>query len=276
MAQLQFPIRGEKIAMLVETSAHVCSCKSEFQTIDVYDTEALGRILLLDGHIQLAHLDERAYHEALVHIPMLSIDDPRRALVVGGGDGGVLRELCKYRSLEAIDMVEIDAAVVDVAKQHLPFVSAGAFDDPRVNLQIADAFGFLKTVFDPYDLIVLDITDVYEEEDGSLSERLFTDSFYRDCLSALSKRGFVVTQADNNVFCPYSLAGILNAFRRTFPTAGSYQAIVPSFGGFSGYAWASHGATIRPDLAFEAKHLDLAYLTKATYALAFESLFLQI
>ncbi len=258
--------------MSVEVKEHVCHRETEFQSIDVYDTEAFGRVLLLDGHIQLAELDERAYHEALVHIPMLSIDDPQRALVVGGGDGGVLRELCKHKSLETIDMVEIDRGVVEVSQEHLPFVSSGAFNDHRVSLHIQDAFGFLNDVFDPYDLIVMDITDVYEEEDGSLSERLFTDEFHNDCRDTLTKRGLLVTQADNNVFCPYGIQGILDTFNRLFDKSGWYQALIPSFGGFSAYCWASKGEEVRTDLAYEAKSLDLAYLTPVTYALAFEDL----
>jgi len=258
--------------MSVEVKEHVCHRETEFQAIDVYDTEAFGLVLLLDGHIQLAELDERAYHEALVHIPMLSIDDPRRALVVGGGDGGVLRELCKHKSLERIDMVEIDRGVVEVSKEYLPFVSAGAFNDHRVNLHIRDAFGFLDRVFDPYDLIVMDITDVYEKEDGSLSESLFTDEFHNDCRDALTKKGLLVTQADNNVFCPYSMQGILDTFNRLFDRCGWYQALVPSFGGFSGYCWASKGEQVRTDFAYKANDLELAYLSAMTYALAFERL----
>lgn len=258
--------------MSVEVREHICHRETGFQTIDIFDTDAFGRVLLLDGHIQLAELDERAYHETLVHIPMLSIDDPRRALVVGGGDGGVLRELCKHKSLETIDMVEIDCGVVEVSQEHLPFVSAGAFGDHRVNLHIRDAFGFLDRVIDPYDLIVMDITDVYQEEGGSLSESLFTDEFYNDCRDALSKKGLLVTQADNNVFCPYSMQGILHTFNRLFDKSGWYQALVPSFGGFSGYCWASKGEEVRTDFAYEAKNLDLAYLTPVTYALAFEDL----
>ncbi|HLK13500.1 MAG TPA: hypothetical protein VKT78_01735, partial [Fimbriimonadaceae bacterium] len=106
MSSLTFPIRGRALSMSVEVRAHVAHVESEFQTIDVYDTEAFGRVLLLDGHIQLAALDEHAYHECLVRIPALNHPVPRRALVVGGGDGGAIRELCRFPSLEAIEMVE--------------------------------------------------------------------------------------------------------------------------------------------------------------------------
>lgn len=266
---LSFPIRGEKLSMQAEVREWVHTRQTEFQRIDILDTDAFGRVLLLDGHIQLTSLDEHAYHESLVQIPLLSMASPRRALVVGGGDGGVLRELVKHASIEHIDMVEIDAGVVEACRAHMPDVSAGAFDDPRVHLHIQDAFPFVKGVQEPYDLIVADSTDVYEGEDGNLSEMLFTDAFYTDCRNALTDAGLLVTQADNLVFCPYSLEGILSVFGRVFPATGSYQAVIPSFGGFSGYAWASRGASVAAAFPAErAAGLDLRYLNAATWQMA--------
>ncbi len=270
-SHLQLPIRSDKLSYNVKLTAHLAHVKSDFQTIDVYDSEVFGRLLTLDGHIQLTEFDERAYHESLVHIPLLSMTSPQRALVVGGGDGGVLRELVRHRSLTQIDMVEIDEAVVRTAKEFLPFVSSGAFDDPRVNLHIADAFGFLKENQCQYDLIVVDCTDVYEEEDGGLSEMLFTDRFYQDCLRSLSAQGMVVSQADNLVLCPYSLEEIKTMFGRVFPKVESYQAIIPSFGGFSGYCYASAGATVSSEWpATKAADLGLRYLNETTYRLALQ------
>lgn len=264
---LTFPIRSDKLSMNVLATEHICHRKTEFQTIDVYDTEVFGRALLLDGHIQLTQFDEQAYHEALVQIPLLSMAAPKSALVVGGGDGGVIRELCRHKTMMQIDMVEIDEGVVEESRKHLPFLSNGAFDDPRVHLHIADAFGFVKQSTDQYDLIVVDATDVYEEEEGELSEMLFTSEFYRDCLARLTKGGMVVTQADNNVFCPYSLEVILAEFGKVFPKVGSYQALIPSFGGYSGFVFGSNGATLSP--SWPGAPFDLAYLTPTTYALAF-------
>lgn len=269
--KLTIPIRGEKISMQVAVSEHVHHRVTPFQAIDVYDTEALGRVLLLDGHVQLSTFDEHAYHESLVHIPMLSIPSPSRALVVGGGDGGVLRELVKHKSLSRIDMVEIDAGVIEVSREFLPRVSDGALDDPRVQLRIQDAFPFLQLVREPYDLIVLDVTDVYEGEDGALSEQIFTEGFYRDCFAALSETGMIVTQADNHVFCPYSLAAILEMFGSVFPKVGCYQAAVPSFGGYSAFAWASKGQDMSLAMP-DTRGLTLRYLNGATYGFALRML----
>lgn len=259
--------------MTVAVRERLLSRKTEFQQIDILDTEVFGRILLLDNHIQLTELDEHAYHEALVQIPLLSMTEPKSALVIGGGDGGVLRELAKHKSIEHVDMVEIDAGVIEASRECLPGVSDGAFCDPRMHIHVADAFPFVKQTQRKYDLIVADSTDTYEEEDGALSEMLFTDEFYRDCFNALSDTGILVTQADNLLFCPYSLESIQAMFDRVFPKTGSYQAIIPSFGGFSGYCWASKGAdlsSIFPNSKTEG--MNLRYLNEATWAYAFAKL----
>lgn len=256
--RMEFPIRSDKLAMSVRVTKHLYSGKSAFQQIDVVETDALGKVLLLDGHVQLATFDEKAYHESLVWVPLLSIPSPKKALVVGGGDGGVIREICKHESVRQIDMVEIDEAVVRVSQQHLPELSAGAFEDPRVNLHLTDAFEFVKASKDKYDLIVVDCTDVYEEEEGELSEMLFTQGFYSDLLRLLTDQGIVVTQADNLVFCPYSLEEVRRLFEGVFPTVGDYWGLVPSFGGFSGYVWGSKGARINPSpdmTGFQFSHL---------------------
>lgn len=251
--------------MTASVRSEVASVRSDFQQIDILETDVFGKVLLLDGHIQLAEFDERAYHESLVHVPLLSIGTPKRALVVGGGDGGVLRELVKHRDLQRIDMVEIDEEVVKTCREHLPAVSDGAFDDPRVNLHIADAFPFIKEVSEPYDLIIMDVTDVYEDEEGELSQQLFTQSFHEDCRKALSAEGILVSQADNHVFCPYSLEAVLGDFGKVFPRTGWYQALIPSFGGYSAFAWASNATEIRRD--FPGADFELAYLNDVTWRL---------
>lgn len=270
---LNFPIRSEKLSMTAKIRGSVHSERTEFQQIDILDSEVFGKMLMLDGHIQLTEFDEHAYHEALVQIPLLSIENPKKALVVGGGDGGVLRELCKNESLERIVMCEIDPKVIAASRAYLPSLSDGAFDDPRVELVIGDAFAYVKHSTEQFDLIVVDCTDVYEEEEGELSEMLFTKEFYADCRARLSPKGIVVTQADNLVFCPYSLEEIRVLFESVFPKVGAYQAIVPSFGGFSGYCWASVGAEPQNDWAkLDLNGIDLRYLSAQTHALAFAPL----
>jgi len=264
---LDFPIRSDRLRMQASVKEHIASRKTEFQQIDIYDTDAFGKALLLDGHIQLTEFDEHAYHEALVQIPLLNVANPKTALVIGGGDGGVLREICRHQSIERVDIVEIDAGVIEECRLHMPSLSEGAFNDERVKLHVADAFPFVKSSTTVYDLIVVDSTDVYEEEEGELSEMLFTDEFYKDIRRLLSDQGFVVTQADNLVFCPYSLEEISELYGRIFPTIGSYQALVPSFGGFSGYCWGSKGATLAASIPDAGAH-EFRYLNASTYSLA--------
>ncbi len=268
---LTYPIRGQKFSYSIEVREHLYSGKTEFQQIDIYDTECFGKLLTLDGHIQLSDLDEFAYHEALIHVPMLSIPDPRRALVIGGGDGGALRELCRWKSLETIEMVEIDGQVIEASKKWLPELSAGAFDDPRVKVNIADAFDFLVKIQEPYDFIVMDITDVYEEEEGELSESLMTAKFLGDVKKALKPTGLAVSQADNLVFCPYSLGSLSSALRAVFEKSGSYHALVPSFGGFSGFVWAGNQTEVVSSWP-GAGDLKLKYLNETTYRLAISRL----
>jgi spermidine synthase len=269
---INYPIRSNLFRFQVEISKHLCGHRSRFQQIDIYDTPVFGKMLLLDGHIQLSALDEAAYHEALVHIPALSIRELRRALVIGAGDGGVLRELCKHESLETIDMVEIDQDVVDLCRKHLPELSDGAFDDPRVNLKIADATEFVRECPDWYDLIVLDVTDSYEE-DPSLSEEIFDETFYSKLAAMLAIEGMVVTQADNPVACPYSQQHISGLYRKVFPVVQSYWALVPSFGGFSGFVVGSKGAQLAPTWhGLRPAPIPTRYLNRTTYDLALSPL----
>lgn len=227
-------------------------------------------MLFLDGHVQLAEFDEHAYHESFAHIPLSGLKNLESALIVGGGDGAMLRELCRH-NFSTIHMVEIDDLVIGTCKDHMPELNAGAFDDPRVELFIEDAFAFIKNPPRKYDAIYIDATDVYEEDDGSLSEQLFTQTFYQDCRNALTEQGIVVTQADNPVFCPYSAGPILQQFHAAFGNAGFYWCLVPSFGGYSGFVWGSPNHTPAKTLQLPSA-ISTKYLNDLHYELAFSKL----
>ena len=265
MTSRSIPIRSDKLAMSFSVTATLCDEASAFQRVEILDTEVLGRVLLLDGHVQLATFDERAYHELLVQFPASQVERVRRVLIVGGGDGGALREALRIEGVERVTMVEIDPLVIELSKEHLPSLSAGAFDDPRTELVVGDAFAFAKDATEPYDLIIVDSTDVYEEEEGELSQMLWTEGFYRDLLRLLAPGGIVATQADNIVFCPYSVAEVTSLLARVFPASGGYWGLVPSFGGFSGFAWGRREGGLAEAFAPKA---PCAYLNAATYALA--------
>ena len=247
--------------MAVEVSETLFSNSSEFQQIDIFDTPEFGKMLFLDGHIQLAIRDEAAYHETLVHPAMWSIGNPTSALIIGGGDGGILREVAKHPSVQRIVMVEIDQMVIDACSEHLPELNNGAFQDPRLELLIEDAFAYIAAIDDQFDLIFIDATDIYEGEEGELSEQLFSGKFYSDCVSRLKPNGFLLTQCDNPVFCPYTLEQIKPQFQQYLAQVGDYFALVPSFGGYSAVLYGSPNNHITSKIP-ENHGMELRYLNQ--------------
>ncbi|MGE5308717.1 MAG: polyamine aminopropyltransferase [Deltaproteobacteria bacterium] len=162
--------------------------KSRFQNIEIFESPGFGKMLALDGIIQLSQSDEFIYHEMMSHVPLLSMKDPRRVLVIGGGDGGVLRESTKH-PLEKIDFVDIDGEVVKLCRKHLGFISKGAFDDKRVDVLIQDGIKFIKGKKNYYDLVVVDSTDPVGP-----GKVLFSAPFYRMVYDSLTKDGMAIFQ----------------------------------------------------------------------------------
>ncbi|MBN1913316.1 MAG: polyamine aminopropyltransferase [Candidatus Omnitrophica bacterium] len=162
--------------------------KSRFQDIHIFESPGFGKMLALDGIIQLSQSDEFIYHEVIAHVPLLSHPAPKRFLVVGGGDGGVMREAAKH-PLEELYQVEIDSQVVEVAKKHLPFISKGAFSDKRLNLSFTDGKEFIKKYKNFFDVIVVDSTDPVGP-----GEVLFKGDFYKLVYEALTENGIAIFQ----------------------------------------------------------------------------------
>ncbi|MBC7952939.1 MAG: polyamine aminopropyltransferase [Rhodospirillaceae bacterium] len=219
-----------------QISAELCRLRGPMQDIALFETPGFGRVLTLDGVIQVTTGDEFIYHEMLAHVPIYAHGAVRSACVVGGGDGGMLREILKHTSVEQAVLVEIDGAVVDFCREHLPTVSAGAFDDPRTEIVIADGIAFMAETDRKFDLIVIDSTDPIGP--GGV---LFTESFYKDCARCLNFGGIVVNQ--NGV--PFLQgAEITDTWRRRkphFTDVGFYLAAVPTYvGGFMALGWASN------------------------------------
>ena len=165
--------------------------ESNYQKISVFDSLEFGRFLTLDGVVMLTERDEFIYHEMITHVPMAVKPDTRQVLLIGGGDGGAARELCKYPGIERIDVVEIDERVVRVCQEYLPQTACG-FDDPRVKLHFDDGLRFVRTLEGEYDLIVVDSTDP-----SGPGEVLFTKEFYGNCLKALRPDGIMVNQHES-------------------------------------------------------------------------------
>ena len=148
---------------------------SDFQRIDVFESPEFGRFLTLDGYMMLTEKDEFIYHEMITHIPMAVHPDPKKILVIGAGDGGVVRELVRYPEVERIDLVEIDEMVVEISKKYLP-TTAGQMENERVHIYYEDGLKFIRRCRDEYDLIIVDSTDPFGPGEG-----LFTREFYGNC-----------------------------------------------------------------------------------------------
>jgi spermidine synthase len=162
--------------------------KTPFQDVFIFESNGFGKMLALDGIIQLSQADEFIYHEMIAHLPLLSHPSPRRMLIVGGGDGGALRECAKH-PLQEMVMVEIDRRIVEVAREYLPFISRGVFSDKRVELVFDNGKDFIKRHREYFDLIILDSTDPVGP-----GKALFELPFYRDVSRALSKDGVAIFQ----------------------------------------------------------------------------------
>ena len=241
------------------------------QEIVLFETPGFGRVLTLDGVIQVTTGDEFVYHEMLAHVPIYAHGNVRSACVVGGGDGGMLREILKHRTVEQAVLVEIDGAVVEFCRTHMPSVSNGAFDDPRTEIVIADGLKFMAETDRKFDLIVIDSTDPIGP-----GEVLFTESFYKDCARCLTDDGIVVNQ--NGV--PFLQgAEVTDTYRRRrphFADVGFYVAVVPTYvGGFMALGWASHSKRPRQENArtiaerFAAAPVSTRYYTPDLHAASF-------
>lgn len=209
----------------IKVKKPVISLESEYQRIDVIDSYDFGRILVLDGYLMLTEKDEFIYHEMMTHIPMAVNPEIRDVLVIGAGDGGVIRELTGYDSIKRIDMVEIDKLVVDVCRKYLPQTSC-KFDDPRVRIYYEDGIEFVSRKNNEYDLIIVDSTDPFGP-----GENLFTGEFYENCFKALNGSGIMINQ-HSGPYYPDDVLAMQNAhklIRSVFPIALIYQAHIPTY-----------------------------------------------
>ena len=249
---------------------------SEHQDIVLFENPLFGRVLALNGIVQTTERDEFFYHEMLVHVPVHSHGAARRALVIGGGDGGAIEELFKHAGIERVTMVEIDRSVVDFSKQHLSAICGLAFDDPRLELVIADGAAWVAEAAQAgrrYDLILIDSTDPV---DAGPAEPLFTEAFYRDCAALLADEGLLVTQNSVPFAEPESLAGPLTRLKGAFGAVACYRVAVPSFyGGDMVFAMAAKRAeSLTTPLAelearYAASGLETRYYTPAIHQGAF-------
>ncbi len=215
----------DDVQFSIKVKCQLAYFESEFQRIDVFDSYEFGRILALDGFLMVTEKDEFIYHDMITHVPMAVNPDIKNVLVIGAGDGGVIRELTKYGSIETIEMVEIDKQVVEVCKQYLP-QTACKLDDSRVKIYYTDGLKYIRTKVDEYDLIIVDSTDPFGP-----GEALFTKEFYGNCYKALKKDGILVNQHESPFYPNDSLAmqKAHRQIRSQFPISQVYQAHIPTY-----------------------------------------------
>ncbi|WP_042474472.1 polyamine aminopropyltransferase [Bacillus ndiopicus] len=213
------------VRLSIKVDKQLYSAQSEFQRIDVFESEEFGRFLTLDGFMMLTEKDEFIYHEMITHVPMSVHPNPKKVLIIGAGDGGVVRELVQYQSIEHIDLVEIDEMVIEAAKKYLP-QTASKLDDPRVHIHIEDGLKYIRFCENEYDIIIVDSTDPFGPGEG-----LFTREFYGSCYKALKEDGIMVNQHESP-FYDEDVAAMQRAHQRIiecFPISRVYQAHIPTY-----------------------------------------------
>ena len=211
------------------------------QHLVLFENPTFGRMLMLDGVTQVTAADEFVYHEMMTHVPLLAHGGVREVLIVGAGDGGIAREVLRHKSVQRAVLVEIDPGVIEFSREHLPEVSAGAFDDPRLQVHVADAAAWVAASAERFDAIIVDSTDAIGP--GAV---LFTEEFYRNCRRVLRPGGVLVTQNGVPFMQADELRQSLGHFRKLFADASCYLAVIPTYAfGHMAMGWASDDISLR-------------------------------
>ncbi|CAI9120207.1 polyamine aminopropyltransferase [Brytella acorum] len=239
-----YPDWGQRFRVTKE----LARVRSDFQDIVVFESDSHGRVLVLDGAIQITERDEFVYQEMLTHVPMLAHPDARRVLIIGAGDGGVLRRVLQHKTVEKAVMVEIDGLVIELSKTHLPSIAGDAWNDPRAEVIVGDGIDYVaKAADESFDVIIVDSTDPV-----GVGEVLFTDAFYKDCARILSSDGLIVNQCGVPFMQADELRETSVRRARFFPHVSAYVAAVPTYvGGFMTLGIASKGQ--KPDTQTSAE-----------------------
>lgn len=235
--------------------------KTDLWELAIFDNASFGRVLALDGVVQLTERDHHVYHEMIAHTPILAHGAVREVLVIGGGDGGVLREALRHEGVR-VTLVEIDARVIETARTHLPFVCGDAFDHPRAEIVVGDGLAYVRDTDRRFDVVVVDSTDPVGP-----AAALFTEDFYRDCRRCLTPGGVLVTQAGVPFFQGAQIAAAHRVFSGLFAHATFYLAHVPTYtGGPMALGFASDADLAPGDLAALRARYEAAGLKTRYYA----------
>jgi spermidine synthase len=242
------------------------SFRSQFQKIDIYDTVPYGKMLVHDEVIMLTEFDEAHYHEMIVHVALNVYPGPQRVLVIGGGDGGALREVLKHKEVRTAHLCEIDSDVIRLCKKHFPNLSC-SFQDSRVEVFCEDGSEFVKKRENYYDVIIVDSSDPIGP-----AEVLFQENFYRNMFDALTDDGIVVTQSESFLYHKNIIRDIASFSRKIFPRYHYYYTLVPTYpSGLIGFSFCSKTYDPIDDFIpgkVDALH-DLKYYSKEIHKAAF-------
>jgi spermidine synthase len=215
--------------------------KSDFQDIAIFESVSHGRVMVLDGVIQITEGDEFVYQEMLTHVPLLAHGSAANVLIIGAGDGGVLRRVLQHPNVQRAVMVEIDGEVIRLSKEFLPDIAGAAWNDPRADVIVGDGIDYVKKApGNTFDVIIVDSTDPI-----GVGEVLFTDDFYRNCARILTSRGLIVNQCGVPFMQADELRDTSARRRAFFPHVTAYVAAVPTYvGGFMTLGWAAKDASL--------------------------------
>lgn len=215
----------DNVKLAIRVDYQVFSAQSEIQRIDVLESKEFGKILVVDGDLMLTEKDEFIYHEMISHVPMAVHPQVERILVIGGGDGGVVRELAKYDTVEQIDVVEADPLLVEMCRKYFPQMAC-SLNDPRVHIYHEDGLRFIRSKSDAYDLIIIDSPNPFGAGEG-----LFTKEFYGNCFNALHEEGIMINQHESPFYKEeaFQCQRMHKRIVESFPISRIYQAHIPSY-----------------------------------------------
>lgn len=225
MAQWITEEQTPHLHLSMEVDKILYSGKSDFQTIEVAHSLQYGNMLVLDGVFQTSEKEEFVYHEMMAHVPLFLHPNPKRVLIIGGGDGGVARECVRHACVESVTMVEIDGKVVELAKEYLPTISAAMRDNhPKLTVTIGDGLAHVAEKEDYYDVIIVDCSDPIGPGEG-----LFQEPFYKDVYKALKEDGLFVQQTESPFLHQTLIHDVFDVVERNFPIARLYTAFIPLY-----------------------------------------------
>lgn len=244
--------------------------KNDLQDVVLFNNPIFGKMLMLDGVTQVTLADEFIYHEMMAHVPLFSHPNPRTVLIIGGGDGGIAREVLRHKNIDKAVMIEIDADVVEFSKKHLPEVSNGVFENLRLDLRIEDGALYVANTNDKFDVIIVDSTDPFGP-----GEVLFSKEFYQNCAKCLTPDGILVTQNGVPFMQADELKKSVTFFREIFNHGSCYRATIPTYAfGEMAMGWATNYDynTLALEVIaghFEKSGLEMRYYTPEIHKASF-------